>query len=178
MIKLNLGSHGSNMDGYINVDLFDDSADLKADVTNLPFEDNSVDEIYAAHILEHMRMTNEYEPHLCNAINPKTVHEVLNEWKRVLKPGGRLEIRVPDFERIIWLYYNFPAWAQGAGPGGLFPNAFFWLCSVGQHQTILDQRTMQTLLQQIGFTTINFISTPIQAIIDRASLEMRVEVLK
>lgn len=49
------------------------------------FGDNSFAEIYASHILEHFG----YVTHL----NP-----LLKEWCRVLLPGGRLRISVPDLE--------------------------------------------------------------------------------
>jgi len=56
-------------------------ADIQADVSKpLPLEDGSVDTIIARHILEHMIDTV----------------EVLNNWKRVLKDGGRLIIAVPN----------------------------------------------------------------------------------
>jgi len=56
-------------------------ADVVADVTEeLPFDDNYADSIIARHILEHC----------VNAIG------TLKNWKRVLKPGGRLIVSVPD----------------------------------------------------------------------------------
>ena len=58
-------------------------ADVTADVTvELPFEDNYADTIIARHILEHC----------VNAIG------ALKNWKRILKPGGRLIVAVPDSE--------------------------------------------------------------------------------
>ena len=56
-------------------------ADVVADVTEeLPFDDNYADAIIARHILEHC----------VNTIG------ALKQWKRVLKPGGRLIVSVPD----------------------------------------------------------------------------------
>ncbi len=52
----------------------------------LPFEDNSVDYIRASHVLEH--------------IHPDRLGFVLGEFLRVLKPGGRVEISVPDMEEL------------------------------------------------------------------------------
>ncbi len=50
-------------------------------------EDASVDEIRASHVLEHIPKAH-------------TV-ETLREWRRVLKPGGRLFVSVPDFAKIV-----------------------------------------------------------------------------
>jgi predicted SAM-dependent methyltransferase len=49
------------------------------------FEDNTFSEVYASHILEHLDYNNE----LVNA---------LKEWNRVLCPGGKIYISVPDLD--------------------------------------------------------------------------------
>lgn len=49
------------------------------------FADNSIDEIYAGHLLEHFDM---HEGKLA-----------LQEWKRVLKKGGVITITIPDFKK-------------------------------------------------------------------------------
>lgn len=55
-------------------------ADIVADVSSLPFEDNSQDCLIARHVLEH-------------CIDPVAT---ISEWKRVIRPGGRLVISCPD----------------------------------------------------------------------------------
>lgn len=59
------------------------------------FADESVDAIYSSHVLEHFHHTLNNE-----------VANVLKEWHRVLKPGGRLFISVPDLRTVSWLYLN------------------------------------------------------------------------
>ncbi len=91
---LNLGCNVWNITSedpkvkWINIDA-DSNDDIKPDLQcraeELPFEDNSVDEIYAGHLLEHFDM-NDGE-------------KALKEWKRVLKPGGIITITVPDVEK-------------------------------------------------------------------------------
>lgn len=54
-MRLNLASHGDNRPGYINVDFDHPTADVRADVAELPFADDSADVILAYHILEHFR---------------------------------------------------------------------------------------------------------------------------
>ena len=49
------------------------------------FEDNTFTEIYASHIVEHLDYINELE-------------NTLNEWCRVLVPGGKIYISVPDLD--------------------------------------------------------------------------------
>jgi FkbM family methyltransferase len=57
------------------------------------FEDNSVDTIYASHVLEHFYY---------NINNELT--NTLREWYRVLKVGGKLLISVPDLKTLCQLY--------------------------------------------------------------------------
>ena len=59
-MKINLGSGHRRMDGYLNVDNDprvepDFLVDIDVHDVHLPFEDNSVDEFYCHHILEHIQ---------------------------------------------------------------------------------------------------------------------------
>lgn len=55
------------------------------------FPSGSVDEIYASHVLEHLSHIEE-------------LPRALREWHRVLRPGGRAMISVPDFELICQMF--------------------------------------------------------------------------
>jgi predicted SAM-dependent methyltransferase len=80
-LKLNLGAGGRRIEGYTNVDLEGDP-DIRADVRALPVMDDTVDEAIAIHVLEHLPRWEA----------PKA----LIEWRRVLKPGGRLIVELPN----------------------------------------------------------------------------------
>jgi glycosyltransferase involved in cell wall biosynthesis len=85
-LKLHLACGYDYNDSYINVDLYapdDARCDVRFDVAKLPYDDNSVDEIKAFHIIEHFHFFE--------------IKAILNEWYRVLKPGGRLYLETPDF---------------------------------------------------------------------------------
>lgn len=86
-MKLNLGAGAVPLDGYENLD-----RKTGQEVYPLPYEDASVDEIRASHILEHF--------------SHRSTLLVLAEWVRVLKPGGVLKIAVPDFAWIAEHYLN------------------------------------------------------------------------
>ena len=85
MKKLNLGCAFNRIDGFINIDKSKDSyADKIIDLDKprclKSFKDNSIKEIVAVHILEHI-----------NNIIP-----LMNECYRVLKKGGIMIIGVPQ----------------------------------------------------------------------------------
>jgi SAM-dependent methyltransferase len=69
---------------YITADLYSPIADVKADITNLPFEDHSFDVIFCNHVLEHI---------------PDDT-KAMQELYRVLKPGGFGIFQIPqDLQR-------------------------------------------------------------------------------
>jgi predicted SAM-dependent methyltransferase len=57
------------------------------------FSDGEVDQIYASHILEHFSYRHEME-------------QVVTEWYRVLKPGGRLLVSVPNLAVLTQLFVS------------------------------------------------------------------------
>lgn len=80
-MKLNLGCGSDIRKGYLNVDNVNGpDIDFLMDIEKpFPFSDSSIDEIMASHVLEH---THRYA-------------SIIKECHRVLKPGGKLEVRVP-----------------------------------------------------------------------------------
>lgn len=86
MLRLNLGCGNRKMPGYVNVDVRDDSAaDFVSNAWELaPIEAGSVDEIYTRHMLEHL--------------DPNDARRSVARWIEILKPGGRLNVVVPDLE--------------------------------------------------------------------------------
>lgn len=85
-MKLNLGCGQHRRDGFVNIDKFPTFApDLLWDLeqTPWPFEANSVTEIAARHVLEHLGQA------------PDVFLAVIKEIHRVLVPRGTIEIKVP-----------------------------------------------------------------------------------
>ena len=93
MIKLHLGCGWRNFGSdWIHIDAgYYDHLDY-TDITKLELEDDSVDLIYASHVLEYFDINQ--------------AKDALREWRRVLKPGGELRVAVPDFKAMSTLYHN------------------------------------------------------------------------
>jgi len=83
-MKLHLGCGDKYWPGWVNVDI--DGGDIQSDITDLPFDDESVDEIQGIHIFEHL--------HRLDA--PKA----LQEWHRVLKKDGKLVLELPCLDKV------------------------------------------------------------------------------
>lgn len=64
---------------YETADLFMDGVDYKADLQDLPFDDQSYDFVFASHVMEHIPDDN----------------KAISEVKRILKPGGIAILPVP-----------------------------------------------------------------------------------
>lgn len=95
MLKLDIGSGGKSSDSsFIGVDPYAEGADVKAFMWDLPYEDGTVDVIYASQSLEH--------------VSKFDVIPTLREWWRVLKPGGKIQVVVPDLEWAVkfWLEHK------------------------------------------------------------------------
>jgi len=140
--KLNLGA------GDIAVDGFEPRDARKGDVLwPLPDADASVDEIRASHVLEHF----------AHAV----IADVLREWVRALKPGGVLQIAVPDFQVIAEQYLagaNLPI--EGYVMGGQVDRHDY-------HKAIFDVDTLSDLLRAAGLVGIRRWKSEVQ---DCASL--------
>tara|TARA_R110000824_G_scaffold285090_2_gene473261 strand:+ start:8227 stop:8775 length:549 start_codon:yes stop_codon:yes gene_type:complete len=92
-IKLNLGCYDRKIPGFVNVDIREDvGPELLDDVFKLEkVKNNSVDLIYACHVLEHA--------------DYKESETALKRWFEVLKEGGKLRLAVPDMEAHFAHYY-------------------------------------------------------------------------
>jgi SAM-dependent methyltransferase len=121
-LLLNLGCGDKILPGYVNVDVVESRAGMKPDVICdlhdlAPFADASAEEVLAVHVVEHFWRWE--------------IRDVLREWVRVLKPGGRMVIECPNLQsacetflrdpvqssredqagqRTMWVFYGDPKW--------------------------------------------------------------------
>ena len=147
-MKLNIGAGGIDYPGFLSVDLYDKRALIKMDITKLEFADNSATELMASHVFEHL--------------NPYHALDILKDWLRVLKPGGKLSMEMPDIEKCARSFLEKPDYysrmgvlnviygsVNTTGEGGpdniTAPHLFGWW-----------PESMLVHLQHAGFTDISF----------------------
>jgi predicted SAM-dependent methyltransferase len=81
ILKLDLGCGKNKVAGYTGIDINPNSnADIVASVLELPFDDNSVDEIYSSHLVEHF--------------DPREAQIFFDEIYRVLKLGSKAYLKI------------------------------------------------------------------------------------
>lgn len=141
-VRLNLGCGDKILEGFVNVDLAGNWSgrppDVVADITQrLPFDDGSVDEVHAYHVLEHLDRWK--------------APDCLRDWVRVLRPGGRLILEMPCLDKILGLYQHFhkrgePApsrltlWGLYGDPNYRNPAMMHrWCYSANELATLLEQ---------------------------------------
>jgi hypothetical protein len=130
-IRLNIGAGESNLPGFIPID-----HKLGHDALKLDYADGSVDEVYSSHCLEHIHHSHAYE--------------AVKEWTRVLKPGGRIRIAVPDVRKVLRDFSadDMPtallsAWLHGSHD-----------VDTDRHQAEFDEQSLSSLLRLCGIETI------------------------
>lgn len=138
MVKLHLGcgkrDFGPMWDHIDQVDM----PHIKShDVTKLPYESNSVDVIYACHLIAYFDRVE--------------IIPILQEWKRVLRPGGVLRLATPDFREMAYMYVrqNGSDLSQFLGPlyGKMGSPVIY-------HKTVYDFYSLIELLASVGFKSI------------------------
>ena len=100
------------------------------------FSDNSVEEIYASHVIEYF--------------DREEIKSVLKEWKRVLKENGVLRLAVPNFPELIKVYEISDDLSKILGP--LYGK---WKIDKNiYHKTVYDEKSLTIILEQAGFRNI------------------------
>lgn len=126
-----LAAHGPD---FQTVDAFAE-ADIKALMWDLPLPDGSVEEIWTSHALEHVPL--------------ERVGPTLREWVRVLAPGGRATITVPNLDHAAryWLRHQGQPWALAILFGNQNHEGEF-------HKTGWSPQTLRVALTDAGFRVL------------------------
>lgn len=136
-MKLHIWCWYEKMEGYINTDIIQlPSVDkiLDLDVFPYPFEDSSIDEIYSAHVLEHVA----------------DLGKVMEEFTRICKSWSQIKVIVPYFSNP-WTRadYTHKRWFTTATFKYFHPDFFYnhWAKIVIKKQRIHFLRNRKKFLQ-------------------------------
>ena len=144
--RLEIGGGPHAQRGFLHVDIDAAAHHLEwvAPAWELPLPDGWVTEISAIHALEH--------------VEPPRLVPTLQEWQRVLAPGGRLQVHVPNGPALMEAFQARPVaekWpimgsllGMYCGPEAREPGG---LSMRSDHQVIFDVPTLRWALESAGF---------------------------
>jgi|GEM_PF-3992316 len=125
---LRVATEGSKMRNTQNARFF------KADMFHLPFRDDKFDAVFSQGVLEHYF--------------PEQIKQLIQEQYRVLKPGGRLVVEVPNYYCPSLIY---ALWVNGIDWRNVWPKRENWSYNYEQPQKASD---ITAMLEEIGLTDI------------------------
>tara|TARA_R110002012_G_scaffold282422_1_gene472136 strand:+ start:4106 stop:4648 length:543 start_codon:yes stop_codon:yes gene_type:complete len=142
MIKINMGCGWRDFGkDWVHIDSGEyDHLDYVSIIDLQQFDNNSVDLIYASHVIEYF--------------DRQEIPSLLKEWRRVLKPGGILRIAVPNFLEISRLY------TEEKYPLDRFVGLLYGRMNMGKqkiyHKTTYDFESLRKVLQENMFKDVQY----------------------
>jgi SAM-dependent methyltransferase len=148
--RIEIGAGPHPQPGYLHVDVDPHAAHLeaRAPAWELPFPGGWATEILSIHQLEH--------------IAPRRLHETLREWYRVLRPGGLVQIHVPNSPALMEAYLAAGSarekWMLSGALLGMYCGPEVQgpedLSVPSDHQIFFDRSLLLGSLEQAGFTDL------------------------
>ena len=146
--RVNIGCGEHPLRDWCNIDASSNAVcDYLANVPPIPYEDGSLEEVYAGHFLEHLTQDE--------------ADEFLEECYRVLQIDGKLGIVVPDTREVMKRFLDPASNARIEFPRGEWHDLHdlnevckFFLYSTAQeshHKWSYDEKTLSALLMKHGF---------------------------
>jgi predicted SAM-dependent methyltransferase len=123
------------------------SGDIQLDLTQpIPFPDNSIECIYSSHLLEHFSY-------------PHPMLDLLQECRRILKPGGEFSIAVPNARIFLDAYHSadtflvskFCSHDIGLEYKTKIDYVNFIAYLGGEHKHLFDSENLPAILSEAGF---------------------------
>lgn len=140
MLKLNLGCGKRNFGkDWIHIDGSKYDHIYSHNIVDLPFEENSVDLIYASHVFEYF--------------DREECVKVLEKWNKCLKPDGILRLAVPNFA-VYTKLYNEDKITLDQCIGPLYGKWKMTDKETIYHKTTYDYVSLKKILENSGFKNI------------------------
>ncbi|MBW2509537.1 MAG: methyltransferase domain-containing protein [Deltaproteobacteria bacterium] len=163
-MKVNIGCGPMVLDGWTNCDIqvspkAPRPPEILCDVKSIPLEDECADVVMALHLLEHFYQWE--------------APAVVQEWRRLLKPGGKLILELPNLEAacrnlLKGMKDQMSMWPLYGDPGHKDP----YMC----HRWGYTPKTVVKFLKQQGFKKIRILKPQTHG--RRANRDMRVEAIR
>ena len=138
--KINLGCGQVQIEGYLNIDKRRlPGVDIVADVNNLPFEKETVLELFSSHLIEHFP-------------EEELKRQLLPSWYNLIKKGGMLRTVLPDSVTMMEQYLK-----------GDFPFERLRMVTFGAqdydgdfHYNMFSKESLKNLFLEVGLVNIEF----------------------
>jgi len=163
-VKINIGCGPMVLDGWTNCDIqvspkAPRPPEILCDVKSIPLEDECADVVMALHLLEHFYQWE--------------APAVVQEWRRLLKPGGKLILELPNLEAacrnlLKGMKDQMSMWPLYGDPGHKDP----YMCPRWGY----TPKTVTRFLKQQGFKKIQILKPQTHG--RRANRDMRVEAIR
>lgn len=162
--KIYVGSGPDSREGYVNCDVRRIAGvDLVCPAWEISAYTNELDAVYSRHTLEHL---TDMEARLA-----------LDDWYKSLKPGGTVEIVVPDIafhieqwqqvtwenegaaftkDKARWAFAGLFGWQHECDPGTAEYNTTYW----DVHKSGYNFPRLKHLLEAAGFAEVTRVSAP------------------
>lgn len=141
LLRVHVGCGGIRLAGWYNVDerWFPHVHHVGSVERLSVLPDASAEVLYASHVLEH--------------VSHRVALATLTEWARVLAPGGRLFVAVPDFDRIVERYMERRDIADVVGP--LMGEQDY---EANTHRAAYNRAHLASLMASAGFVDLRAFS--------------------
>jgi ubiquinone/menaquinone biosynthesis C-methylase UbiE len=123
----------------INLDMrmLPNKTDIVSDVRQLPFPDATFQYALCSDVLEHFPLVE--------------TEKILTEWRRIIKPGGIIEFRVPDLENICREYLRhknakYTSWCLYGAQN--YVGNYHYIC--------FDRVWLNSMVEPIGFKEVEY----------------------
>ena len=148
--KIDLGSGPCPPEGFTGIDLFEEGdRTIKGDVSDLGWfrkEHGLARSIRASHVLEHM--------------SHHDIPRIAKDWVATLRPGGDIEIRVPDGEKALRDILDRVDSGEDQDPQADWLNAVVYGYQVGEgheHKSLFTENRLNCLGASVGLVDVEVV---------------------
>ncbi len=135
-MRIDIGCGDSPRAEYLGLDVRPTcGVGVLADASRLPFRDGSFIQVFSSHSLEHF--------------GHRKVRSVLEEWVRILRPGGIFEVRCPDLRARALLFVLHPNWKNVVDIYGGQDDEFDF------HKSGFSYGLLKGLMEDLGIEEVN-----------------------